>query len=75
MKNIFLKIISFPFIFVTALLWSKKDGEEGSDPRYEVWLNRYGYEAQYQAYRKAHGGSNEGFVYKDVGDMPKDWRP
>jgi hypothetical protein len=74
MKDLLLKIISFPFMLITALLWSKKEGE-GSDPRYEAWLNKYGYEAQYQAYRKAHNGSNAGFVYSDPGDMPKDWQP
>lgn len=74
MKDILLKIVSFPFVLITALLWSKKDGETG-DPRYQAWLDRYGYEAQYQAYRAAHNGSNEGFIYKDVGDMPKDWTP
>lgn len=34
------------------------------------WLDENGYEAQYTAYRKAHNGSNEGFVYKDPGDPP-----
>lgn len=31
--------------------------------------------AQYQAYMKTHNGSNEGFVYQEVGDMPSDWTP
>ena len=68
--------IAHPFTTIFALgvglLWSSKDGK--GDPRYKAWLARYGYEAQYQAYRQDHDGSNEGFVYKDPGDMPPDWR-
>jgi hypothetical protein len=66
-------ILFLPFAWLMSLLWSSKD--QGSDPRYQAWLDRYGYEAQYRAYLEAHNGSNEGFVYKDIGDMPKDWRP
>jgi hypothetical protein len=71
--NLILKVIQFPFVFFISLLWSSKD--QRGDPRYEAWLNRYGYEAQNHAYLKAQGGSNEGFVYKDPGDMPKNWEP
>ena len=66
-------ILFLPFAWLKSLLWSSKD--QPGDPRYQAWLDRYGYEAQYQSYLKAHNGSNEGFVYKDVGDMPKDWQP
>lgn len=61
------------FALFMGLIWSEKN--DGGDPRYRAWLDRYGYEAQYQAYLKSHGGSNKGFVYKDIGDMPEDWKP
>lgn len=47
---------------------SEQEGAQGR--AYEKWLAKNGYEAQYQAYLKAHGGSNDGFIYKDPGDPP-----
>jgi hypothetical protein len=47
---------------------SEQQGPEGR--AYSKWLKDNGYEAQYQAYLKAHNDSNEGFVYKDPGNPP-----
>jgi hypothetical protein len=50
-----------------------RESRAGANAAYSKWLAENGYEAQYQAYLKAHNGSNEGFVYKDPGDMPEGW--
>lgn len=55
---------------VKLWFWTEEQGKKereqmGPEGRaYDKWLDKHGYEAQYQAYFKKHG-THDGFVYKD----------
>ncbi len=60
----------FANYFLVGQQAAKEREQQGPGGRaYDKWLADNGYEAQYQAYMKAHG-TNEGFLYKDPGNPP-----
>lgn len=69
--NIFQAIGSvFSLVFLEGRRAAEEREQQGPEGRaYDKWLGEHGYEAQYQAYMKAHG-TNNGFVYKDPGNPP-----